>query len=59
MKDSEILSRNYYPVTGNLKLKGGACQEDLLHLELRWNIPNSPLIEMLNSYDFENSVMYS
>ena len=55
MKDSEILSRNYYPVTGNLKLKGGACQEDLSSDE----IFQTPLIEMFNSYDFENSVMYS
>ena len=54
MKDSEILSRNYYPVTGNLKLKGGACQEDLAD-----EIFQNPLIEMFNSYDFENSVMYS
>ena len=32
---------SYYLVTGNLKLKLGACQKELFHLELGLNISNS------------------
>ena len=33
MKHSEIFFRRTLVITGNLKLKLGACQEELLHLK--------------------------
>ena len=37
---------SYDLVTGNLKLKLGTFQEELFHLELGWNIPNSVIREL-------------